>query len=238
MICTKHLGFIVATALLGVVAAFAQMDAGGGGAAGMEALGTKLPDVGPDGVARIGNVSVDPKARTVSVKGWVNQVVGPIELLACGPGGKTHESVFVLDINPVELQTGLLLLGLKPGTPPTGLGEGVPSGPELVLWVDWEENGEARSRRAEEFVFNEEVQERLPETPWIFTGSVFEEGRFKALAEESLVVTYWDPWAIVNIPLPCGANDKILSVDTNTVPPLSTPIVMRFIAPPAGKESR
>ena len=189
-----------------------------------------------DGVVVVGSVTVDADQRTVSVTGWVNQVYGVIELLACGPGGKTHESVFVLDVNPVDLQTGLLLLGIKPGVPPTGLGEGAPSGPGLTLWVDWTADEKPHSRRAEEFVFNEESGSRLEQTPWIFTGSVFEEGQFKALAEESLVATYWDPWAIVNIPLPCGSDDTILIVDTNTVPPLSTPIVMRFVAPPAGKE--
>ena len=49
-----------------------------------------------------------------------------------------------------------------------------------------------------------------------------------ALVEESLVVTYWDPYAIINLPLPCGANDEILHVNTNTVPPYQTPVTMHF----------
>ena len=79
-------------------------------------------------------------------------------------------------------------------------------------WVDWQEGGRVRSRRAESFVFNIEARKVLPSTPWIFTGSVFEDGEFKALAEQSLVMTYWDPWGIINLPLPCGSNDEILVV--------------------------
>jgi hypothetical protein len=43
------------------------------------------------------------------------------------------------------------------------------------------------------------------------------------------VVSYWDPYAIVNLPLPCGADDEILAVNTNIVPAYRTPITMRFV---------
>ena len=182
-------------------------------------------------VATLGSVQVDAGTKTMMISGWVNQVWGPIELLACGPGGKTHESVFVLDCNPVDMQAGLLLPGLKPGTPPTGLGQGQPQGTALDIWVDWLEGSSSRSLRAESFVVNvEDNRQPLPETPWIFTGSVVEDGEFKALAEESLIVTYWDPWAIINLPLPCGSNDEILSVNSNCVPSLKTPVTFRFRA--------
>ena len=182
-------------------------------------------------VVTLGSVQVDAQTKTMTISGWVNQVWGAIELLACGPGGKTHESAFVLQCNPADMQAGLLLLGLKPGTPPTGLGQGQPEGTELDIWVDWLEGSSSRSLRAESFVVNvENDRQPLPETPWIFTGSVFEEGEFKALAEESLIVTYWDPWAIINLPLPCGSNDEILSVNSNCMPALKTPVTFRFRA--------
>ena len=182
-------------------------------------------------VATLGSVQVDAQTKTMVVSGWVNQVSGAIELLACGPGGKTHESVFVLNCNPVDMQAGLLLLGLKPGTPSAGLGQGPPNGTALDIWVDWLEGSKPKSLRAENFVVNVEDNRRpLPETPWIFTGSVIEDGQFKALAEESLIVTYWDPWAIIDLPLPCGSNDEILSVNSNCVPALNTPVTFRFRA--------
>ena len=199
---------------------------------GEETESTKSPEasvpVWQDGMAAVGSVRVDPVNRSVIVSGWVNQVEGAIELLACGPGGKTHETIFVLDVKAIDLQTGLLLLGLKPGKPPAGMGTGKPEGPELDIWVDWEESGKKRSERAEHFVFNAQTKKPLPKTPWVFTGSLFEEGQFKAAAEESYIVTYWDPWAIVNIPLACGANDEILAVNRKLVPPIKTPVTMRI----------
>ena len=182
-------------------------------------------------IATLGSVQVDAGTKTMVISGWVNQVSGAIELLACGPGGKTHESAFVLNCSPVDMQAGLLLLGLKPGTPPTGLGQGQPAGTALDIWVDWLEGSSSRSLRAESFVVNvENNREPLPDTPWIFTGSVIEDGEFKALAEESLIVTYWDPWAIVNLPLPCGSNDDILSVNSNCMPAMKSPVTFRFRA--------
>lgn len=190
-----------------------------------------------NGVARIGNVEVDANRRELRVPGWVNMTEGAIELLACGPGGKTHESAFVLDVNPLDLQTGLLLLGLQPGTPPTGLGEGQPSGTEVNLVVTWQENGETREAPAGSFVYNYETKSVMSNVNWIFTGSVIEDGKFKALAEESLVVTYWDPWAIVNVGHPTGSNDEVWAVNRAMVPPLKTPITLRIVPKENRKES-
>ena len=180
-------------------------------------------------VATLGSVKLDSATKTVSATGWVNQTSGPIEVLACGPAGKVHESVFVLALNPLDLQAALLLAGLKGGEPMAEIGQGPPNGAPVDVFVDWKSGDESKSARAESFVWNLEANAALPETPWTFTGSVIKDGQFKALAEESLVVTYWDPYAIVNLPLPCGANDEILVANSNAVPPYQTPVTLRFV---------
>lgn len=179
--------------------------------------------------AVLGSVQLDSATKTVTATGWVNQIEGPIEVLACGIKGKVHESVFVLVLNPLDLQAALLLAGLKGGPPMPALGAGPPQGAPVDIFVEWQAGEETRKVRAESFVWNLEENAALPETPWTFTGSVVKDGQFKAFAEESLVVTYWDPYAIVNLPLPCGANDEILTVNTNTVPPYQTPVTFRFV---------
>ena len=180
-------------------------------------------------IATLGSVQLDAATKTVTATGWVNQIDGPIEVLACGLAGKVHESVFVLALNPLDLQAALLLAGLKAGEPMPAIGEGPPHGDPVDIFVEWPAGDETRTARAESFVWNLEAGAGLPETPWTFTGSVVKDGQFKAFAEESLVVTYWDPYAIVNLSLPCGGNDEILTVNTNTVPPYRTPVVFRFV---------
>lgn len=186
------------------------------------------PTLWKDGLAYLGKVRVDPRTRTVFADGRVNQVSGLVELLACGPGGKVHESVLVLDVNPLDLQTALLLIGLKPGKPPQALGEGAPEGPKVDIWVEWVANGRRRSVPAGQLVYNIKNRRPLTRAPWIFTGSVIVDGEFKALAEESLVATYWDPWAIINLGSPEGADDEIIFVNKRVVPPLDTPVTVRF----------
>ena len=179
--------------------------------------------------AILGDVRLDSATKTVTATGWVNQTSGAIEVLACGVQGKVHESVFVLALNPLDLQAALLLTGLKAGEPMPVIGEGPPHGAPVDIFVDWQAGDETHTARAETFVWNIEDDAVLPETPWIYTGSVVKDGEFKALAEESLVVTYWDPYAIVDLPLPCGANDEILAVNSNAVPPYQTPVTIRFV---------
>lgn len=186
-----------------------------------------------NGLAVVGSVLVDPSNRCVLAQGYVNQTNGLVELFACGPGGKTHESVLVLQASPLDLQVGLLLLGLKPDGHPQDVGVWPKPwrGPTLDLWVEWQQNGQAHRCRAEDMLWNTESKRSLPSTPWIFTGSVMEQGKFQALAEESQIATYWDPWALINLPLACGANDDILCANHRIVPPLGTPIRLRLQVP-------
>jgi hypothetical protein len=238
----KSVAYIVSALLAGAGLVMAQTNnAGGGGereGAAPEPImaAAQAPSAleWKDGTAQLGHVEVDSRNREVRVPGWVNMTEGAIELLACGRGGKTHESVFVLDVNPLDLQAGLLLLGLQPGTPPTGLGEGMPTGTEVDLRVEWEGDGRRHEAPAGAFVYNYETKSVMSNVSWVYTGSVIEDGMFKALAEESLIVTYWDPWAIINVGHPTGSNDEIWAVNRAIVPPLNTPITMHI--KPRGKK--
>lgn len=175
---------------------------------------------------RQGTVQVDPVLRCVLVTGYVNMVEGPIELMACGPGGKVHESVLVLDVNPVDLQAALLLVGLESGPPMKELGLGPPQGDRVRVWVQWEQDGRRVVKALEQLAYDWRAKRPLHTDGWVFTGSTFVDGKFKALAEESLIVSYWDPWAILNVNSPLGADDEALSVNREEVPPLHTPITL------------
>lgn len=153
----------------------------------------------------VGSVRIDPALRVVVVTGFVNQVSGHVELLACGPRGKRHESVFVIQAGMVDIQASLLLVGCKAGKPMPGLGMSPPDGSAVRIYVS--QGGSVASWRAAGDFLTDADGRRLRDARWIFTGSVIEDGKFKALAEESVIATYWDPWAILNIDLPVGRDD-------------------------------
>lgn len=184
--------------------------------------------VEPGDLVALRTVRVDPFNRCVLAEGWVNQVEGLVELLACGPEGKTHESVLVLDVDPVDMHAAFLLLGLRPGTPPRAPGVGRPEGHPVDIWVAWDEGGDRRVVRGETLLHDRVSGQVLPRSPWVYTGLVGEDGRPKAAVDQSLVATFWDPWALLNLPLPAGADDEILFAHTSGLPPCGTPVTVRL----------
>ena len=199
-------------------------------AAGLLGAGCATPRMAPvpdpARLLRQGSVQLDPALKCVVVTGYVNMVEGPIELMACGPGGKVHESTLVLEVNPVDLQSALLLIGLKPGPPMPELGVGPPQGDRVAVWLRWERDGHAVTVPLHQLARDREHSRPLDTAGWVFTGSTFENGKFKALAEESLLATYWDPWAILNLDSPLGADDEAVENNPDAIPPLHTPVTL------------
>ncbi len=221
----------------------------------------RIRRIGP-ALYRVGGVTLDTRGRTVRCPGQVNMDAGgPIELLACTPGGKTHESVFVLPVRPLDLQLALLLLDLREGrNPALTYADGHPDaarppGQTVRIVVEWRAEtglqtadlrGARHVRRAERFLYN--VQEDTParRAAWVFLGSRFVDGRFGAELEGSLITTYHDPLGILELALPTAEDDIYYHVNRAVCPPVGTSIELVISAPgredqgqgAAGKEQR
>ena len=101
-----------------------------------------------------------------------------------------------------------------------------PQGDSVEIWVEWEVNGKKERHRGEDLVFNIPTKRPMTQTPWVFTGSKIVKGTFMANVEQSLIATYNDPFAIINNPLPTGADDTVYRVNENIVPERGTPITV------------
>ena len=66
-----------------------------------------------DNTYQLQNISINSEEKEVKFPAKINMQEGLIEVFACAPGGKMHESVLVADIVPYYLQVSLLLLGLQ-----------------------------------------------------------------------------------------------------------------------------
>jgi hypothetical protein len=152
---------------------------------------------------------VDTQERTVTCPGVVNMDAGAIEYLAVAPGGKTHESLLRVDVRPLHLQVGLLLLGLEPKNVLRAQGEKkTPEGAAVELWIRWRDGqGKAQEVRAEEWIVEMPKGNPLATGSWVFTGSrILKEG-FEADLAKSLIAVWHDPAAILDNPRPGGGSN-------------------------------
>jgi hypothetical protein len=159
-----------------------------------------------DGRYRLGTILIDPEARTLTLPGHANMERGLIEVLACTWRGKVHESLLVLD--------------------PETLG-----GDSLLAWVEWEDaQGAPHRQRAEDLLWNVAAGAPMERTAWRFTGSrMNEEGTFVAQVEGTLLATYYDPFAILNNPLPTRHDDTLYQVRAEGAIPKGTPVTLRLV---------
>ena len=197
----------------------------------------EISKTAPD-VYKLGRVEVDARKRLLTMPAKVNMQSGLVELLACTPRGKRHESVLVVDVDPLYLQLGLLLLGLEPGGNPSSLAEDSQRpGDMMDIWVEWKLDGQPKvKKRAEELILDLRNDAPMQRTSWVFLGSKVYKGRFLARELGSLITTYHDSAAIVENPLPSSRDDTLYEANPDTVPPVGTPVTL--IISPAVNERR
>ena len=100
---------------------------------------------------------------------------GAVEYLLCGPGGKEYESIIVVDSFAQEIHDAMLKLGVERGTPPMYDEEkdemiGA-TGTDVLVFVEWEADGETKRVRGEDLLYNAETQKPMKHVAWVFSGS-------------------------------------------------------------------
>lgn len=188
---------------------------------------------------QLGPISVWEQERRIEVAAVVNMNridMGPIELLVTANGGKLHESVLVIPCKPVLLHTALGLIGLNPGGGGRYPGDPAPLfGDALYIYVSWQDsNGQKRTVRGEDLVWDAKHGQSMPHTHWVFTGSRTARNRttgqamFMANQQGVVVATYYDPDAVINNPLAERTDDTVYFANEKVVPPCGTKVNIVF----------
>jgi hypothetical protein len=194
-----------------------------------------------DHLVRIGKALVDTQARTITCPAEINMDSGSVEYLAVAPRGKTHESLLLVDVQPLHLQLALLVLGLEPKNVLRAQGDrAVPQGAPVEIRVRWRTaTGKTQEARAETLLAEMDsrgnLRRAMPPHNWVFTGSRIVKEGFEADLEKSLVAIWHDPAAILDNPLPEGGNNDWV-VNSARVPKRGTTVefIIRAVAPSAG----
>ena len=186
------------------------------------------PEKISENVYKFGNVTLDTSKREITIPGEMNKKVGAdsiIEFLACGKLGKTHESILVVDAEPIHIITVLGALELDAGMNLSVEGDPrIPIGSPVEIWVEWSQGDKIISRRARELLWNTFKEQPMQETPWVFTGGRLINNQWTAQKFHNIIAVYRDPDSIFNHPLPTGTDDRTYRVNTNVIPPKGTKI--------------
>lgn len=130
-----------------------------------------LPHVAVD--LERGFVDVDTTV-VLREKGW-------LELLACLPGTREHESILVVEALPSHIHLALVMLGLEPGQPMQWRMEGErvkterPRGPAVTVSIVEQHDGREVEVPVSRWIIDRQSGQHLPDNTWLFTGSVFYE---------------------------------------------------------------
>lgn len=200
------------------------------------------------GIYQIGQIRLDQAQHMATFPGKVNMVEGPLEYVLVTTEGATHESLLSTEVQPADLHFAMLLLGAKgagiltPGpdeAPPTQIDkaylEHAPrlKGDSIQIAVRWTAGTGKKTTPVEDWIINTESKKAAARGPWIYTGSMFQGGQFRAQSEGAFAALVTYPAALINNPRKGSDNDLVWEVNKKTVPPVDTPVTIVIKLDPA-----
>ena len=180
-------------------------------------------------------VWVNAQSRQLVVGGAVALADGPIEFFACPRKTKEHESVIAVNATAQLVHTGLLAIGLRPGSPASFYPEFKPAtGDPVAITVHWHDDTGDHETSAQRWVKNSQTGQELG-CNWIFAGSSFWKNPktgieyYQADGGDLVCVSNF-PAATLDIPITSSqANDALLfEAFTGRVPERGTPVELIF----------
>ena len=206
-------------------------------------VGPSLADEDQSGANKTVAESVSPRVRLFSDGIWIDwrhrevaleaKVVlrkGPLELLACSPNTREHESILVVLARPRDIYHAMGLIGLEPGSPVRFDSQKQhvlpPTGEPLHLRIRYEEDGLERTVSASAWLRCPSSEKRIANVAWVFAGSYSTSGgRFAGDAEGTIVALVDFESALIAVgALHTPDNDALwLEAGTDAIPPVGTP---------------
>lgn len=164
-----------------------------------------------------------------------------LELLACTPNSREHESILTVTALPSNIHLALTMLGLEPGHPLKSRMENgdwvadPPTGPKVAITVAWDdEAGATQTAPASQWVMDRGKDQPMADEPWLFAGSRFQEfqGKQYYLADHNgtaiSLVNFGDD-LLARPSLVTNDNDQQMwGANTEAIPPVGTPVKVRL----------
>lgn len=187
-------------------------------------------------LAKNGRAWIDRDKNVVYVDGRISLRKGQLEMFACPPNTKEHESIVSVESEAFVLHAGLLAVGAETGTPVAFAPEyKAPTGTKIDIDVIWKDKeGKQHKVRAQDWIRDTRTKKAM-DLPWVFAGSGFwkneELGTSGYLAEDGdLVCVANFSTAMLDVPAERTSNNSGLSYEawTERIPPLGWPVRLAF----------
>jgi len=170
------------------------------------------------------DIEIKTDEHTVSFPCQINLETGLIEVVLCSPQGKTHESLLVTNVTPLEFQTAIMLLGLDPVNEvpeePSMADSLSPylsietPGDSVLIFIESNLNGKSERKRVEDFIKDESKGGTLSHTTWLFRGAVtHRSGHVIIDPETTMIATYHDALALMELNTESKFNDELYYVN-------------------------
>lgn len=134
-------------------------------------------------------IEIDWSQPAVRLEARVVLREGPLELFACSPQTKEHESILVVSARPWQIFQAMGLIGIESGSPPRydeALERWKPaSGEPLDLRVEWRDDSRVRNARPEAWMLEKSTGRPPKELRWVFSGSTIRRDAASELSREA-----------------------------------------------------
>jgi hypothetical protein len=122
-------------------------------------------------------LEVQGSKRRVIIDSYVCLREGLLEQLMCRKNTKEHEAILAADVDARDIHTALQITGVEPGSPVRyEPAYQPPSGPEIAVILQYQENGVTRSIPAQKWIRNIQDKNEM-NAQWVFVGSQLFEDR-------------------------------------------------------------
>ncbi len=194
----------------------------------------------PDQNIRIGNIIIHRREKEVSFPAQMcitDTGEYGIEVLIALKNGRLHEALLLTDIEPINLQLALFLIGAENGARLPG-GKNIPQGSLMNIDIQ-PENGQRIP--VEKWLLDSGTGKQINREGWVFVGSSYEQGMRCLAKEEGNVVNVLSMGnTILDNPADVGNLKHDVQVKEGTVPKRDSPVTVfiSFAEKPKAEEKK
>lgn len=178
-------------------------------------------------------VWINWQEREVEVEALVVLREGMLELLACGPLTREHESILRIDALPSHIYQALGLIGLEAGSPPAwdevAQRSLAATGSRLAIRARYAKNREIITEGIGQWLRDVRQDRPAPPMRWVFSGSVrTERGQLAADLEGTTICVVDFASALISLPKSYSADNENLWLEpaASRIPPLGSACVL------------